>query len=85
MASVKVTGLRKLYGSFVALSDINIDVPSGTFFTLLALAQKKLAHLLTKRVPRGTYIMAPPTTSLTNTLIINPMYLPHTSSAGSQL
>ena len=35
MASVKVTGLRKLYGSFVALSDINIDVPSGTFFTLL--------------------------------------------------
>ncbi len=35
MASVKVAGLQKLYGSVVALSDINIDVPSGTFFTLL--------------------------------------------------
>ena len=35
MASIKVAGLQKLYGSFVALSDINIDVPSGTFFTLL--------------------------------------------------
>ena len=35
MASVKVVGLQKLYGSVVALSNINIDVPSGTFFTLL--------------------------------------------------
>ena len=35
MASVRVAGLHKLYGSVVALSDINIDVPSGMFFTLL--------------------------------------------------
>jgi iron(III) transport system ATP-binding protein len=35
MASVKISGLRKLYGDVVALSDINISVPSGTFFTLL--------------------------------------------------
>lgn len=35
MTTVKVAGLQKFYGSVVALSDINIDVPSGTFFTLL--------------------------------------------------
>ncbi|AGI66646.1 ABC transporter ATP-binding protein [Octadecabacter antarcticus 307] len=35
MASVEITGLRKLYGDVVALSDINISVPSGSFFTLL--------------------------------------------------
>ncbi|MGJ8583424.1 MAG: ABC transporter ATP-binding protein [Marinosulfonomonas sp.] len=35
MASVEITGLRKLYGEVVALSDINISIPSGSFFTLL--------------------------------------------------
>lgn len=35
MASVEITGLRKLYGDVVALSDINISIPSGSFFTLL--------------------------------------------------
>lgn len=35
MASVEITGLRKLYGDVVALSDINITIPSGSFFTLL--------------------------------------------------
>ena len=35
MASVEITGLRKLYGEEIALSDINISIPSGSFFTLL--------------------------------------------------
>lgn len=35
MASVELTGLRKLYGDVVALSDINLSIPSGSFFTLL--------------------------------------------------
>lgn len=35
MASVEITGLRKLYGETIALSDINISIPSGSFFTLL--------------------------------------------------
>jgi len=35
MASVEITGLRKLYGSVVALSDITISIPSGSFYTLL--------------------------------------------------
>ncbi|SDK87414.1 ABC transporter ATP-binding protein [Aliiruegeria lutimaris] len=35
MASVDITGLRKLYGDVVALSDINISIPSGAFYTLL--------------------------------------------------
>lgn len=35
MASVEITGLRKLYGGVVALSDITISIPSGSFFTLL--------------------------------------------------
>ena len=35
MASVEISGLRKLYGDVVALSDISISIPSGTFYTLL--------------------------------------------------
>jgi iron(III) transport system ATP-binding protein len=35
MASVEIKGIRKLYGDVVALSDINISIPSGSFFTLL--------------------------------------------------
>jgi len=35
MASVEITGLRKLYGNVVALSDINLHIESGAFFTLL--------------------------------------------------
>lgn len=35
MASVDITGLRKLYGDVVALSNINISIPSGAFYTLL--------------------------------------------------
>jgi len=35
MASVEITGLRKLYGDVVALSDINISIASGSFYTLL--------------------------------------------------
>ena len=35
MASVEITGLRKLYGNVVALSDINLHIDSGAFFTLL--------------------------------------------------
>jgi iron(III) transport system ATP-binding protein len=35
MASVEISGIRKLYGNVVALSDINISIPSGTFYTLL--------------------------------------------------
>jgi iron(III) transport system ATP-binding protein len=35
MASVDITGLRKLYGQTVALEDIDISIPSGAFYTLL--------------------------------------------------
>ena len=35
MASVEITGLRKLYGDVVALLDINASIPSGSFYTLL--------------------------------------------------
>jgi iron(III) transport system ATP-binding protein len=35
MASVEITGLKKLYGDVVALSDINLTIESGSFFTLL--------------------------------------------------
>ena len=35
MASVKITGLRKLYGQTVALENIDISIPSGAFYTLL--------------------------------------------------
>lgn len=35
MASVEISEIRKLYGAVVALSDINITIPSGTFYTLL--------------------------------------------------
>ncbi len=35
MASVDIIALRKLYGDAVALSDININIPSGSFYTLL--------------------------------------------------
>ncbi|MDF0597621.1 ABC transporter ATP-binding protein [Psychromarinibacter halotolerans] len=35
MASVEISALRKLYGDVVALSDINITIPSGSFYTLL--------------------------------------------------
>ena len=35
MASVEITGLRKLYGTVVALEDINLSIASGSFYTLL--------------------------------------------------
>lgn len=35
MASVDISGLRKSYGEVVALSEINISIESGAFFTLL--------------------------------------------------
>lgn len=35
MASVEIINLRKSYGDVVALSDIGIEVPSGSFYTLL--------------------------------------------------
>ncbi len=35
MASVEITGLRKLYGNVMALSDITLSIPSGAFYTLL--------------------------------------------------
>lgn len=35
MASVEISGLKKLYGDVVALSDINLKIESGSFFTLL--------------------------------------------------
>lgn len=35
MASVEITGLRKLYGNVMALSDITVSIPSGAFYTLL--------------------------------------------------
>lgn len=35
MASVEISGLRKLYGDVVALLDINASIPSGSFYTLL--------------------------------------------------
>ncbi len=35
MASVEITGLRKLYGDVLALSGIDLSIPSGAFYTLL--------------------------------------------------
>lgn len=35
MSAVEITSIRKSYGATVALSDINITIPSGSFFTLL--------------------------------------------------
>jgi iron(III) transport system ATP-binding protein len=35
MSSVEITALQKLYGEVVALSDINVSIPSGAFYTLL--------------------------------------------------
>ena len=35
MSSVDIAGLRKLYGDVVALSNIDIAIPSGSFYTLL--------------------------------------------------
>ncbi|MDV7142141.1 ABC transporter ATP-binding protein [Tropicimonas sp. TH_r6] len=35
MSSVEISALRKLYGDVVALSDINVSIPSGAFYTLL--------------------------------------------------
>ena len=35
MARVRIEGLQKSYGSYSALRDVNLDIPSGTFFTLL--------------------------------------------------
>jgi iron(III) transport system ATP-binding protein len=35
MSSVEITGLRKSYGQVVALRDINLSIPAGSFYTLL--------------------------------------------------
>lgn len=35
MAQVELKGIRKTYGQHVALKDINVDIESGAFFTLL--------------------------------------------------
>ncbi len=35
MAQVRLNNIRKTYGSHVALKDINLDIASGAFFTLL--------------------------------------------------
>ncbi|MBO0344025.1 ABC transporter ATP-binding protein [Roseibium sp. CAU 1637] len=35
MADVEISNIRKSYGDVVALSGINISIPSGSFFTLL--------------------------------------------------
>ncbi len=35
MAAVEITSIKKSYRDVVALSDINISIPSGSFFTLL--------------------------------------------------
>ncbi len=35
MSAVEISSIRKSYGGVVALSDINITIPSGSFFTLL--------------------------------------------------
>lgn len=35
MAAVEITNIKKSYRDVVALSDINISIPSGSFFTLL--------------------------------------------------
>lgn len=35
MAAVEISNIKKSYGDVVALSDINISIPSGSFFTLL--------------------------------------------------
>jgi iron(III) transport system ATP-binding protein len=35
MSAVEISNIRKSYGGVVALSDISISIPSGSFFTLL--------------------------------------------------
>jgi iron(III) transport system ATP-binding protein len=35
MARVRIEGLQKSYGSYRALRDVSLDIPSGSFFTLL--------------------------------------------------
>lgn len=35
MARVQINNIKKSYGSVVALQDITLDIPSGSFFTLL--------------------------------------------------
>ncbi len=35
MASVNIVNVRKSYGKTIALSDITIDIDSGSFYTLL--------------------------------------------------
>nr|HPH15038.1 ATP-binding cassette domain-containing protein [Burkholderiaceae bacterium] len=35
MAQVQLKNIRKTYGNHVALKDINLDIESGAFFTLL--------------------------------------------------
>ena len=35
MARVQINNIKKSYGSVVALQDISLDIPSGSFFTLL--------------------------------------------------
>lgn len=35
MSAVEISSIRKSYGGVVALSDISISIPSGSFFTLL--------------------------------------------------
>ncbi|KVK40011.1 ABC transporter permease [Agrobacterium sp. D14] len=35
MAAVEITSIKKSYRDVIALSDINISIPSGSFFTLL--------------------------------------------------
>jgi iron(III) transport system ATP-binding protein len=35
MSAVEISNIRKSYGATIALSDINISIPSGSFFTLL--------------------------------------------------
>ncbi len=35
MARVQIRNIKKSYGSVVALQDISLDIPSGSFFTLL--------------------------------------------------
>ncbi len=35
MASVEITGLRKLYADVVALENIDVSIPTGSFYTLL--------------------------------------------------
>jgi len=35
VARVQINNIKKSYGSVVALQDISLDIPSGSFFTLL--------------------------------------------------